>query len=144
MSSQSETRSSSNIKSKRELKKRKKIPKFIRQESWRYVKLRKLSWRSPKGIDNKIRLKVKGWPPGAEVGYRSNRLTRGLHPSGLIPVIVYSPRQLNKLKTKDNIILIISAKVGARLKRTITEEARSQGLRVANPYIVVTSEGVGG
>ncbi|MDG7039035.1 MAG: 50S ribosomal protein L32e, partial [Nitrososphaerota archaeon] len=47
-----------------------KKPKFLRQESWRYKKL-KPNWRKPKGIDNKMRLQEKGWPPLVKVGYRT-------------------------------------------------------------------------
>ena len=56
-------------------------PSFTRLESWRYKRLKGV-WRKPKGIDNHMRLKRKGWPKSVTVGYRSPKKVRGLHPSG--------------------------------------------------------------
>lgn len=131
--------SSTNLKEvkkklKRLLKEKKKIPKFIRQESWRYVRLKE-PWRRPKGIDNKMRLEIKGWPARVKIGYRSPNEIRGLHPSGLRPVLIQNKNQLSELeKRKDEIIVVISSKVGRKKKREITEMAKQLGLRVANPY----------
>ncbi|MCI4438865.1 50S ribosomal protein L32e [archaeon] len=121
-------------KLKRLLKEKKKIPKFIRQESWRYARLKE-SWRRPKGIDNKVRLEVKGWPARVKIGYRSPKDIRGLHPSGLKPVLVQNKDQLSELeKIKEKVIVVISSKVGRKKKREITEMAKQLGLKVSNPY----------
>jgi large subunit ribosomal protein L32e len=131
--------SSTNLKEvkkklKRLLKEKKKIPEFIRQESWRYVRLKE-SWRRPKGIDNKVRLEVKGWPARVKIGYRSPKEVRGLHPSGLRPILIQNKNQLSELeKIKDKVIVIISSKVGKKKKREITEMAKQLGLRFSNPY----------
>jgi len=58
-----------------------KRPKFVRQESWRYVRVSP-SWRKPRGIDNKMRVKLKGYPKLPSIGYRNPKLVRGLHPTG--------------------------------------------------------------
>lgn len=111
---------------------RKNRRRFLRYLSWRFWKFeRRDYWRKPKGNDNKMRLQIKGYPPIVKVGYRTPRAIRGLHPSGLEPVTVSSPRELETLDPERHIVYIASA-VGLRKRREIREEALRRGFRVAN------------
>ncbi len=58
---------------------RNKKPKFLRAESWKYDRF-STAWRKPRGLDNKIRRKIKGWPPGPSMGYKGPKIARFLHP----------------------------------------------------------------
>lgn len=118
---------------KRKLRDRKRVPKFRRQESWRYERLDE-SWRRPKGLDNKMRLERKGWPAKVKVGYKTPKEIRGLHPSGLKPIIVQDPKEVERLADRENIIVVISSRVGDRKRKIITEMARAMGLRISNPF----------
>ncbi len=112
---------------------RKDKPEFLRHLWWKFKKFQnKLAWRRPKGNDNPMRMKEKGYPPPVSVGYRTPRIIRGLHPSGLKPVVVSSVSQL-KSYSPDEVIVYISSTVGRRKKALILEEARKLGFRVANP-----------
>jgi large subunit ribosomal protein L32e len=108
-----------------------KRPEFVRQESWRYVRV-KPNWRRPKGKDSKMRLQVKGWPPLVKIGYRTPKDYRNLHPSGYKEVLVYRPEDLQGLNPEIHAIRIASS-VGMRKKLLIVEEARKLGLRILNP-----------
>jgi large subunit ribosomal protein L32e len=109
----------------------KRKPKFVRPESWRYVRL-KPNWRKPKGIDHKVRLSMKGSPPLVKIGYGSPSARRGLHPSGFREVLVQTPSELDLLDPKKQAVRI-GGTVGGRKREQIVEKARSQGLKVLNP-----------
>ena len=104
----------------------KKIPEFRRGESWRYKRIKE-NWRKPKGIDNKMRLQLRGWPPIVKIGYRKSKKVRGLHPSGLQEVLVTNAVRL-------------SGRLGLRKKLEILNEARKRGLRVLNAPSGVVAE----
>ncbi|MEM3736769.1 MAG: 50S ribosomal protein L32e [Candidatus Bathyarchaeia archaeon] len=106
-------------------------PDFIRQESWRYRRV-KNRWRRPKGIDSKMRLERKGWPALPKVGYRVPKAARGLHPSGLCEVLVFNSAILERLDPSKYAIRI-AGNVGARKRLEILEEARKRGFTVLNP-----------
>ncbi|MEB3862269.1 MAG: 50S ribosomal protein L32e [Desulfurococcales archaeon] len=116
----------------RRLAKRREKPRFLRYLSWRFWKFeRREYWRKPKGNDNKMRLQVKGYPPIVKSGYGTDKRLRGLHPSGLEPVIVYNPRELEGLDREKHIVYIASS-VGLRKRIQIRQKAQQLGLRVAN------------
>ncbi len=109
---------------------KKKKPAFVRQESWRYIRLKK-NWRKPKGIDNKMRKKVKGWPANVSVGYRGPKIARGLHPSGYKEALVYNVAELKKIDPKTQAIRIAHT-VGKRKRARILVEARKKKITILN------------
>ncbi len=100
-------------------------PDFARQESWRYKRV-KPSWRRPKGLDSKMRLKKGGWPKSVGVGYRSPRAVRGFHPSGFEEVIVHNVEDLKGVKPSQAVR--IGHTVGGKKRAEIIKMA--EGLRI--------------
>jgi len=111
-------------------KEKKKKPKFVRQESWRYKRIKE-NWRRPRGIDSKMRLKVKGWPASPNVGYRGPRKARGLHPSAYREVIVFNVDDLSEVDPEREAIRI-AACVGSKKRVEIIREARERRIHVLN------------
>lgn len=105
-------------------------PKFVRQESWRYVRLAE-NWRKPKGIDNKMRKQVSGVPPLVKVGYRGPKKARGLHPSGYNDRLIHNIRDLEKLNPKVDAARI-GHSVGRRKRIDIVSKANTLGVKVLN------------
>ena len=105
-------------------------PEFVRQESWRYKRV-KPSWRKPKGIDSKMRLRVKGWPKIVKIGYRGPAAVRGLHPSGFRDVLVYNASDLEHLNPQTDAARIAHI-VGGRKRMEILAKAKELGIKVLN------------
>jgi large subunit ribosomal protein L32e len=120
------------IKKLLEIKKaqNKKRPRFVRQD-WHKKSRLALVWRKPKGMDSKLRKHMHGHGHLPTTGYRTPVLVRGMHKSGLVPVLVHTTAQLETVNAKTHGIIIAST-VGARKCVDIITKAQSKGVRVLN------------
>lgn len=114
----------------RRQKEKSKNPKFRRQESWRYKRLKE-NWRRPRGLDNKMKKKVKGWPASAGSCYRGPKISRGLHPSSFKEVRVFNVDDLNKVNSDIEAVKIAHT-VGARKRIEIVNRAKEMKIRILN------------
>ena len=109
---------------------KKKKPDFVRPESWRYIKLKE-SWRRPRGLDHKVRRKIKGWPPGVSVGYKGPKDARGLHPSGYREVLVHNAKEVSAIDPNTEAARIAHT-VGKRKRVQIIAEAKKREVFILN------------
>lgn len=109
-----------------------KKPDFVRQESWRYIRVYP-SWRKAKGIDSKMRLK-KGWPKSVNVGYRSPKAVRGLHPSGFEEVLVHNVGDQEGIDPNRQAVRVAHT-VGRRKRSNIVEKAEALKIYVLNKRV---------
>ncbi len=107
-------------------------PVFLRWLWWKFPKFENdLKWKKPRGKDNKVRLKLKGYPPMASVGYRMPKDVRDLHPSGYETVVVSSVKDLEQLDPKKHAVYV-SSTVGLKKRMEIVREALNRGFKVLN------------
>lgn len=115
-----------------------KKPKFVRAESWKYDRF-SLSWRKPRGLDNKIRRKILGWPPGPSMGYKGPKIARYLHPSGYREVIVNNANDLSTIDPNTQAARIAHT-VGKRKRAVIIAKAKELDIKILNVKVTVETE----
>jgi large subunit ribosomal protein L32e len=106
---------------------------FLRRVWSRYSKLgrkrkSKQVWRKPKGRDNKMREKRRGYPAVVSIGYRKDSSVRGKI-ENKTPKLVYNLNDLNKLGNDE---LVIIGKVGKKKKMEIMKAVKENRIRVHN------------
>lgn len=107
-----------------------RTPTFRRFESWRYVRI-DTPWRKPKGVDNHMRLSVKGWPHLVRVGYRVPKQVRYLHPSGYRDVLVHNMAELERLSPQTDAARL-AAGLGKKKRIELAKRAKELGIRILN------------
>ena len=111
-------------------KERRKKPKFKRQDSSSYKRI-KDTWRRPKGTHSKQRKKMKGKGIRPSPGYGSPKNIKGLHPSGFREVLVFNLNDLNGLDTNVHVCRIGSS-VGRKKRFEIMKKATESKLKILN------------
>ena len=110
--------------------KKKKNPKFMRQEFNKRIRLSRSSWRKPKGVDSKMREQRGGHRPIVKIGYGTPRILRGRLANGLIEKRIYNKDDLSSLN-KDEIALIPRT-IGNKLRLVLLKEAQKLKIKVSN------------
>ncbi len=102
--------------------------KFLRRTSNAYTKLgrgrkKKQVWRRPKGRDNKMRERRKGYPSVVSVGYRKNNKKRKN------VITVQNLNDLNNVRKSD---LVNLGNVGKKKKIEMLNKANKEGIVFQN------------
>ncbi len=113
--------------------KNRRRPKFLRSE-WHRLKRIQTSWRAPKGIDNKMRHKLKGKRKMPTTGYKNPKDVRGLHPSGFEVVRIFRIEDLETIDPETQIVQIART-VGSKKRIAIIDRAEELEIHVINPQI---------
>lgn len=113
-------------------------PRFVREESWRYKRVKE-PWRAPHGKTSRVRRSKKGWPAVVKIGYSRSRATRGLHPSGLREVMVWRVKDLLGIDPKLQVARIAHT-VGENKRVQIIDEAKKANIRILNPRLKKPAE----
>ena len=112
---------------------KRKKPKFLRLGYTQYSKLglrrkKKQIYRRANGIDNKVRLRMKGHLRNVSIGFRSEKSERGLV-KGLEPFYAHNLEEIKKAP-KDSIVIL--CKMGKRKKLEIAEYAVKNNIKIFN------------
>ncbi|KAK6320840.1 hypothetical protein J4Q44_G00078160 [Coregonus suidteri] len=119
---------------------KKRVKKFIRHQSDRYVKV-KQNWRKPRGIDNRVRRRFKGQMLMPNIGYGSNKKTKHMLPSGFRKFLVHNIRELEVLMMSNKTHAAeIAHNVSSKNRKLIVERAAQLAIKITNPNARLRSE----
>ena len=108
------------------LERKKNKPKFTRHDS--NVRKQFKSWRKPRGLHNKLRMRVTGHMNPVRQGYGSP--LRFIDKHGLKLTLVRSLGELKKLSPKEHSIIIGS--IGLKKKMVLIKKCNEMGFRISN------------
>lgn len=108
-------------------------PKFRRTDGHNYSKLgvrrkKKQVYRKPRGIDNKIKLNMKGHVRKVKIGFRNAKAGRDLV-KGKEVVMIFNINDLSKIKKG---MIGVVGKIGDKKKKEIAEKVLKDDVRLLN------------
>ena len=109
---------------------KKKKPDFLRQDGHKIKRLKK-KWRAPKGIHSKMRRKLGSYRKQPSVGYSSPKKVRFLHPSGLKEILTHNFKDLEKINSKTEAV-VIAKNVGTRKKIELLKKIKELNITILN------------
>ena len=109
------------------------MAKFLRRTWNRYSKLgkgkkKKHVWRKPKGRDNKMREKRKGYPAVVSIGYKKGEKRKG-KTQDKKPRLIRNIKDLEGIKKSEIIIL---GNIGKKKKIEIVKKAKKENIQIQN------------
>ena len=110
--------------------KKKKKPEFKRQE-WHKGSRLGTKWRKPRGVNSKlkVRLKCKGNLP--DPGYGTPKAIRGMNRFGYREILVRNVPDLKKINPQKE-VAVIAAKVGGKKRSEILKKAHEHNIKIVN------------
>nr|XP_045757641.1 60S ribosomal protein L32-like [Mirounga angustirostris] len=112
---------------------KKRTKKFIQHQSDPYVKI-KHNWQKPKGTDNRVHRRFKGQILMPNTGYRSNKETEHMPPSGFQKFLIHSIKELEVLLVcNKSYCAEFAHNVSPKNHRTTVERAAQLAIRVSKP-----------
>ena len=120
---------------------KKRIKKFARHFSNRFMRIKNSGWRKPKGIDSSVRRRFKGTIPMAKIGYGSDKRTRNLLPNGFYKFSVNNVSELDLLLMHNRKYCAeIAHSVSTKKRQQIVTRASQLGIKVTNANAKLRSE----
>ncbi len=110
--------------------KKKKKPAFVVKESNFSARVKK-RWRYPRGKHSAVRQCHRGRPAMPDPGYGAPAASRGLHTTGLLPVVIRNASQLQDLQSSVQGAVIASG-TGDRKRLEILKSAKEKKINILN------------
>lgn len=108
--------------------------RFRRQEKYAEKRVNNKTWRKPRGINSKMRMREGGKAAAVRIGYRTPVSQRGFHPSGFKEILINNEKQLALVsRVADGKTAIrIASTVGGKKRAIILKMADEAKLKILN------------
>lgn len=110
--------------------KKKYKPKKFKVMNEGFMKSVKESWRKPRGVDNKKRIRCRFAGPVPRIGYKNSEEIRHLHPCGMKEVLVHNINEL--IGAGKDVLVRIASGVGGKKRAEIEKKAQELHVKVVN------------
>ena len=108
---------------------KKRKPSFSRQDAHKKKRLG-WAWRKPKGLQSKMRLRLKHHKRVVKIGYKSPQLAHGYSPQGFMPRHIETLVQVALLQKGDG--AIIARTTSLRTKLILIKACEEKGIPILN------------
>merc|ERR1711956_198619 len=120
---------------------KKRTKKFIRHQGDQFIRINRVTWRRPKGIDSRCRRRFKSQRKLVNIGYGSNKNTKHMLPCGFLKFNVGNVKELELLLMQNRKYAAeIAHNVSVRKRKEIVERANQLNIKVTNATARVRSE----
>ena len=106
---------------------KKSKPNYLRQDAHKKKRIPQ-NWRKPRGLQSKMRCKLRGYRKSPEVGFGTPKAVWGFSREGLKPVMINTMSDVKKL-TKDSIAVICST-MGTKKRIAVVAEIKKLGVKI--------------
>ena len=107
-----------------------KRPAFEISNGHKRIKVKRCSWRRPRGHQNKEKLGKYGKKAVVSVGYRGPSNVRGLSATGKQVVNIFNVSDLSSIDVKTQCVIVSS--IGMKKLSLVLEECKAKGVEVIN------------
>merc|ERR1719223_2716656 len=112
---------------------KKRTKKFIRHQHDRFLRIRRVTWRRPKGIDSRVRRRFRGNIKMANCGYGTNKKYRHVLPNGFLKFRVNNVEDVEMLLMHNRKYAAeIAHNVSVKKRKDIVERALQLNIKVIN------------
>merc|ERR1719453_2435778 len=123
----------------KQLKKRKK--RFMRHQSDQFIRIRDSGWRTPHGIDSRVRRRCRGTLMHPKIGYGTNKKYRYKLPNGFDKFQVNNVAELEVLLMHNRAYAAeVAHGVSAEKRKKIVARAKQLNIKVINEHAKLRTE----
>jgi len=120
---------------------KKRVKRFLRHQSDRFIRIRDSTWRKPRGLDSRVRRRFRGTIRQPRVGLRTPEPFRHLLSNKFFPFAVKNVKDVELLLMNNRkFAAVLDHSLGVRKRKQIVERAQQLNVKVVNGHARIKTE----